>query len=327
MHNLEEFGGGRTAFAGRSAAWHGLGTIDPTLILEDALKQAYLADWEVHLEPVYLEGGVLVEGKYATVRTHPTGGHRDALGIVGGRYTPHQNESIFAFGRAILDITEAPVDAAGSLDGGRKVFMSFAVPETVKIGGVDEVRPYLLVTGSHDGSIPTQAKAVLTRTVCENTLGTALRERGAVHKVRHTRGNVLSHHVDQARKSLEVVYSGLSDFQKEAEEFLAREVTAKEFDAIVKAVFPEPDKDASKRAVTIQESKEEEFRRIYASSTQDGIRGTAWGVTQALVEWADHGDIPGYATTEAQLQSAADGALAAWKLASTRKMADVLEMV
>lgn len=88
------------------------------------------------------EGGVSaieVADRFATVRTNPFTQAPEALGVVGRDYTPLQNEAHCGFLNTLADQSGAVFDTAGSLRGGRQVFVTMRLPESLQIGGSDEV--------------------------------------------------------------------------------------------------------------------------------------------------------------------------------------------
>ena len=62
------------------------------------------------------------------------------LGIVGERYRIVQNREAFQFVDQLLG-SSLHFETAGSLGGGRRVWVLATLPEHVKVGG-DQVRPY-----------------------------------------------------------------------------------------------------------------------------------------------------------------------------------------
>ena len=60
-------------------------------------------------------------------------------------------------------------ETAGSLHGGRRVWVLATLPEHVEVGS-DAVRPYVLLMNSHDGSTAVIAATTPVRVVCMNTL-------------------------------------------------------------------------------------------------------------------------------------------------------------
>ena len=79
---------------------------------------------------------------FATVRTNPfTGasGAPEALGVVDGGYTLLQNEDNAEFLNLLADESGAIFDTAGSLRGGRQVFVAMQLPDSLTVGGTDRV--------------------------------------------------------------------------------------------------------------------------------------------------------------------------------------------
>ena len=101
-----------------------------------------------------------VPDQFATVRTNPVTGRPDVLGVVGRGYTPIQNEEHAALLDALVDESGAHFETAGSLRGGRQVFLTMKLPTTMQIGGVDPVDLYLIAFNSHDGTSALPAAGV-----------------------------------------------------------------------------------------------------------------------------------------------------------------------
>jgi phage/plasmid-like protein (TIGR03299 family) len=188
-HNLETFEDGTTAFfTAREVAWHKLGTVtDNALTAEDALTQAHL-NWEVRkseqpvstIVPVFNSDTettkIEYSDKFMTYRYHPKNKKAEALGVVGSRYTPVQNSEAFAFLNDLSDESGAVFETAGSIDNGKKVFMSMKMPNDMLIGGVDKIDTYLLAWNTHDGSSSFTVAVTPIRVVCQNTLTMAIKK-------------------------------------------------------------------------------------------------------------------------------------------------------
>src|SRR5713101_5081396 len=107
----------------RQPAWHGLGVVLPRRprSIRDALVKSGL-DWHVDQRAVHVrQRGRFHEipGTKANVR-RDTG---DVLGIVTDRYAVVQNRDAFGFLAALLG-TDLAFETAGSLHGGRRVFVT-----------------------------------------------------------------------------------------------------------------------------------------------------------------------------------------------------------
>ena len=157
-----------TMFYVREKPWHGLGTeVQEAPSSADALVYAGL-DWEVMQENVYTESGILVPGYRVNLRSTDSA----ALGIVSDRYKVVQNTDAFRFTDNLLG-EGVTYETAGSLQGGRRVWMLAKMPERYIIAG-DEITPYLVVMNSHDGSSGIKVAMTPIRVVCQNTLNLAL---------------------------------------------------------------------------------------------------------------------------------------------------------
>ena len=122
-HEIETFDDGTAAFfTARTDAWHRLGvTTTDCLTAEQVMTTAQLGGWNVHTVPLTAtdmsDDGVTslpVTDHFATVRTHPTTGLPDVLGVVGAGYTVVQNEEHCELLNLLVDEAGAHFETAGS---------------------------------------------------------------------------------------------------------------------------------------------------------------------------------------------------------------------
>lgn len=253
MHDLET-NGTEAAFASlREPAWHGLGTVfNEEVTTAQMLELAHLDNWNVRLEPVYVQG-VPAERfavpSFAVVRTNPFDGEADVLSVVGQRYKVLQNEELFDFGATLG--SGARWETAGSIKKGRVVFGSLALERETVLdpnGVADKVNTYMLLHTSHDGSVSVQASITPVRVVCANTLNFALRSVKQSFKIRHTQ--TLDGKMAAAREALGLAERYMDDFDKAAQALFAVPVTDSQVEDIFSTAYSKTDKDASKAAVT-----------------------------------------------------------------------------
>jgi phage/plasmid-like protein (TIGR03299 family) len=293
-HMIETSATGEAAFftSSRQGWWHSLGTLtDGAQTAEDALRLGHL-DWQVTKEPltasVLTPDGVDVvdiPGKFATVRQNPFTGKHEALGVVGSAYTVVQNADNAEFLNALVDESGAHFETAGSLNGGRTVFITMKAPEGLMIAGRDAVDLYLVATNSHDGSSTFKVAATPIRVVCQNTLRAGLGAAKATFSTRHTAG--VQSRIDEAHKALGLMWNYGRAFEAEANRMAATKVTTDQFNAIVAGLFPEA-KDETARVKKSREQAIGTVGTLYREApTQDGFRGTAWGAYNAITEYAD----------------------------------------
>ena len=143
-------------FSVRQTPWHGLGAVldQPPTTIADAIERSGLG-WRVEREPIAIDRGDVatvddwwlprceeIPGWWANVRQDT----RQVLGIVGERYRIVQNIEAFQFVDQLIG-SAMDFETAGSLHGGRRVWVLAQLPEHIEVGG-DPVRPYVLLMNS-----------------------------------------------------------------------------------------------------------------------------------------------------------------------------------
>jgi phage/plasmid-like protein (TIGR03299 family) len=287
---------GEASFASlRQPAWHKLGTVfEEEVNTQKMLELAHLDNWNVRLEDVAMPDGFASDKSYSFVtRTNPFDkDQNDVLGVVGERYVPLQNEDLFSFGDNLLD-GGGRWETAGSIKGGRQVFGSIALADSITLdpnGRADKIDNYLLINTSHDGSIAIQASITPVRVVCANTLNLALssfKGKSASKqsfKIRHTQ--TAEGKIAVAREALGLASKYLDEFSVMANAMIEKEITQQQFDDIVALAYPAPEKDA-KGSFKKHDSKVDLLQSIYVGQFNDTIAGTAWGAYNALTERLD----------------------------------------
>lgn len=292
-HAIEQFEDGTAAFfSARVPAWHTLGTVtDGALTAADALKAAHM-DWHVYktTEPIRMtalwEDGVAdvpVDGKFATYRLHPKTGEPQALGVVGRLYTPVQNVEAFDFLSLLVDEHGAVFETAGSLHGGKQVFVTMKMPKDIRVGGQDLVETYLLATNAHDGSGAFVVAVTPVRVVCQNTLRMALGNTHASMSLRHTSG--VTNRVQQARETLGLTFAYMDEFEKQAEALIAQKMSDTQFADLLDKVV-KPGRETERSANNSVELKRT-LMGLWRSETQANVANTRWAAYNVFTEYAD----------------------------------------
>ena len=185
-----------TMFSVRETPWHGLGRIVMDApASREALELAGL-DWQVESRNIYSGTGAMIPGYRANVRSTDDA----VLGVVSDRYRIVQNEEAFQFTDDLLG-EGVTYETAGSLQGGKKVWMLARLPRKYLIAG-DQVVPYLVIFNSHDGSSGVKVAMTPIRVVCQNTLNLALNTAKRIWTARHTENVLLR--VQDARETLQL---------------------------------------------------------------------------------------------------------------------------
>jgi len=295
-HELETWSDGTASFvSAREHAWHRLGTVLPAEFdAAQAMSYAKLGGWNVRTTalqtaPVLSADGVFgalpVPDQFATVRTNPVSGSVDVLGVVGRGYTVIQNEEHADLLNRVVDEGGARFETAGSLRGGRSVFLSMKLPRTMNIGGIDPVDLYLIALNSHDGTSAFRLLVSPVRVVCANTQALALRRAQSSFSIRHTSG--AKGNIAQAREALGLTLKYAEVFEREAEAMIQASLTDAQFEQIIGKLWTT--ESESKRSATITANRSDVLTGLFTDApTNASIRGTRWAGYQAITEYLDH---------------------------------------
>jgi hypothetical protein len=109
------------------------------------------------------------------------------LSIMTKKYQVIQNHETFAFADDIIGSGQAVWDTAGSINGGRVVFMQVELEGHLflKSNPEDKTVKKVLFVNSHDGSKALMGMITPVRVVCQNTLNAALGSKSNQFKVYH----------------------------------------------------------------------------------------------------------------------------------------------
>lgn len=294
-HQIETHGNRAAALFARTDPWHRLGTTleGEAFTAEQAMTIGHLGGWDVRKVPlsaseITAEGVTQLDVPgFATVRTNPFTQAPEALGVVGSAYHPLQNEDHAEFLNRLADESGAVFDTAGSLRGGRQVFVTMRLPESLNVGGSDRVDLNIVALNSHDGSSAFRLLVTPIRVVCANTQAAALRSHKSSISIRHTRNAKAA--VQAAREALGLTFAYVEEFEAEAERLINTTMTDAGFADLTARVFGTVDRDASKRAKTAERERVANLSRLwFDANTQDDIRQTAWAGYQSVAEYVDH---------------------------------------
>jgi len=264
--------------------------------LPDAMLESHLYGWNVRLAPSMAVDGtgddlrvVEIPGKYALLADNPyEAGEVMVTGNdVTADYTIVQNEQVAEFLSDLVDVGQGEIlpQAGGSYRNGTHCFLNLRRPEGVLIGGSDLVQQDLFAHWGHDGGTALSVVAKSLRMFCTNQIGGMLGDKTAPKfKVRHV-GLAHEGRLEEARRALQIMATGQSEFEKIAEQWAATTVTNAKFDAIVETLLPTlSTMDVQPATATRRMTEQVTLREIYAG---DPTHGTAWG---ALNAWTEMGD-------------------------------------
>ena len=213
----------------------------------------------------------------------------ETLGVFKGGYAIHQyDEWLLDTVSNIIDDSNLQIGSAGLLKKGGVAWVSIEMPENIQTTAGYEVRPHLLATTSHNGTLATTFKRICTAVVCDNTLAAGLGEIGQEHKTRHSKHSGFK--LQNVRDALGIVHTLTEDIIAEIERLSSITVTDSEWDAIVNRIVPvDTGIDSRPQAVSRAQNKQEAIRHMYKYDDRSAPwAGTALGVLAAFNTFSQH---------------------------------------
>lgn len=271
-----------TMFYVRETPWHGLGTrVMEAPSSKEALGLAGL-DWKVVQEPVYTQAEELIEGYKANVRDTD----RKVLGVVTNRYRIIQNEEAFGFTDALLG-EGVRYETAGSLQGGRKVWLLARLPHEYIISG-ERISPYLVFSNAHDGSGAVRVALTPIRVVCNNTLNLALSTAKRSWSMMHT-GNV-QEKLEEAKDTLFRAETYMDSLGKEFDELRKKKLTDKQVVDYIEILLPMEDNTTPQQRKNISRLREDMGRRYFDAPDLKTVGKNAYRFINAVSDFATHAE-------------------------------------
>lgn len=218
------------------------------------------------------------------------------LGIVSPGYKIVQPGEMFELFRDIVGVGGLQLSAAGTTFGGREFWATAKFCGGSVGSRSDMVQGFVLIHSSLDGSRATTVRRVLERAVCNNTIQMAFRENqkaGAVCKVSHR--SVFDAEAVKAymglnmdawnnAKSAMLRLANKSVDKAAAENFVLRLLAPSQGASsyIPSSVIEKVEASAGYSKVLAL------FNGEGKGSELEGVQGTAWGLLNAVTDYADH---------------------------------------
>lgn len=269
--------------------WHGLGQeLTPNAPIEVWRKEAGL-DWTAELANVeyrtnQINGEVFTFQKQNVVYRSDTNA---PLGLVTDRYKVHQPSEVLDFFNTLVQSAGFSLEVAGAIKGGKRIWALANVNKQACVLGHDEVKAYLLLSTSFDGSTATIGQFTSIRVVCNNTLSAADNEL-APSRFSITHGAKFD--AALMREKLGIVVSGFDGMMDKYRYMARTSVTSKELQQFMDKLFP---KVYSEKQMQWQESRGYKkvmdlFEGKSIGYGMTGTIGTKWGLLNAVTEYIDH---------------------------------------
>jgi phage/plasmid-like protein (TIGR03299 family) len=288
-------------FVVREPAWHGLAVVlDHYPGREEAMKLAG-HDFNVIELPVLVAtplevGGVVVAQQNVEAKGWKALLREDTMAIIAvvkDSYEIIQNAQIWDILDALLDQPDVQYETGGTLRGGAQVWALARFKEPLHVSGDDsDIRTFLNVSTTHDGTGAAKAFPTNIRTVCENTMSAGLTEAaqaGLIYTFRHTKN--VKDRIEFARSAIGMAKREANVFLEIAEELAAQTVTYTQVRDFLTRFIPAPPEVLTTDRVkaNIEEARVQVLDCLDNSpSVAQNHRRTAYGLLCAGSEYLDH---------------------------------------
>jgi phage/plasmid-like protein (TIGR03299 family) len=289
-------------------AWVQAGTAVNAGSASEAARQAGL-DWTVELSDMFVERKTIVSPydtitdklevpkRQAVIKRSEEG--ESVIGVVGNKYKIVQNMEVFSALDSLVDSGDARYTAAGEYNNGANIWMVMELPIGVNVAN-DPHAAFLLIQSSHDGSCAVRIRPIIERLFCANQINrliTGKSKNDYTYVMKHTTNSTLS--PSEIGNIIKLSYDSIEQYEQVSATLLSREASHDRARNFFKRVWALPSTvegkpyhmltQGERRQQTIAVTARDKAFEIYSESpTQENIRGTAFGMWQAVVEYADH---------------------------------------
>jgi phage/plasmid-like protein (TIGR03299 family) len=302
-HNITERD---TVVSVRDAGWHGLAKVlDDYVTPEEARQMAF--PWEPVTTPLYRAVPVVTESGPETTYQEVSdfvGVERSDTGEFFGTVSREYGETLeHTNNKALTEVAEAVegiakgevrVETAGSLQGGRKVWMLLRLNDPIAVKGDPhgETIPYFALQTGHVANASFRGQALFTRIICDNTAQAAdleAQKRGTEFTFHHS--SKVGERIEEAKGAIRMWRESV-----EAWNVLMNSLVDIKVTEVQKQIFidewqplrlPEGLAVSDRVRNNVAQARGE-FEAIMSGLTMEGIDGTAYGLVQAAIEFQQH---------------------------------------
>lgn len=285
--------------------WHGQGLeLSKPATMDEALRAGGL-NWDVGDMALITadDPPSPVERRKAIVRLDRPAGHDGrVVGIVHQDFRPVQNRDGAMLFDAIFGHGEAVYHTGGYIGNGEKIWLLAKVNAAFEVGKGDGVDTYALLANSHDGSTAFHIRLTTVRVVCSNTLSMAIKQRKFGQQFRRAHQGSFQQHAAAAQEYFAEALSELQTVGNQYGQLSQTECSDEQRQKIVESLLPAPTRPRNadrypgllkaweKKRDDVQQARKKIVELCSSGKGVElpGVRGTYWGVLNAILEYVDH---------------------------------------
>lgn len=224
--------------------------------------------------------------------------------VVSDRYKIVQPKEVLDFFDKLTTKHGFTMETAGALDHGKRIWALARAGKGEAVVGQDEVRPYVLLATSYDGTMATVAKPTTVRVVCQNTLAMSIGMDGEGGEAdTETQRRIIVPHfrsfdADEVQLELGLFQSEFERFMFAAKKLAKKRVNATFATEFLRTLLPDAVTTETVKGVKIVKPKPVEetkgFKQIMSlfqgeamGASLTDANGTAWGLLNAVTQHVD----------------------------------------
>lgn len=284
-HQLTVRADGRAEMAYVGAEpWHGLGSkLEPGAPIDTWKKEAGM-DWNIDSTPLLYQ---VADTTYETDRVVLyRNDNNHFLGQTSKKYKIVQPGEVLEFFNDLVGASGFELETAGTLFDGARFWAQASIGASAKIKGMDEVKGYLLLSTSCDGTLPTSVRFITKRVVCNNTLTMALGEK-AKREVSISHRCLFNH--TNVKLDLGIAVDSFQAFMVQANKLAETQISDDKASQFIATLL------APNRLLVDVVEHNKTHKKIMGlfmggakGAELDTAKGTMWGLLNSVTEFTDH---------------------------------------
>ncbi len=220
-------------------------------------------------------------------------GTQAALSVVSGDYQVVQPKAVLEFYRDLVEQRGYPLETAGALAGGRKVW---ALARTGLVAGVaddaaDKLGAYVLLATSCDKTLATTVTFTSVRVVCQNTLSFAVRDMKKGNRRSIKVAHSLRFDPAQIKNDLGLMDESWEKFKQQLTPMAGQQLSKGDAEQFFLSLI-QSDKEAKEGKISDRKHKElmqlMSFYRHAPGQSLPAAKDTLWGAVSAVTYYVDH---------------------------------------
>lgn len=269
--------------------WHGLGQeLTKGAPIEVWQREAGMA-WNIERAAVQFvsDANTCVPAVYPDTSVLYRSDDHAPLSIVSSRYKIVQPREVLEFYRELVANAGFELETAGCLNEGRKFWALARTGDNAFVGPRDELKAYLLLASSCDGTLATLAQFTSVRVVCQNTLAMSMDKGNNTGRVKTSHRTTFN--ANQVKAQLGLYSESWAAFVDQAKQLADFRLTSNaQIKHFLCSVF---DGDETKKFA--DQPKGAAMEAAYASIVQSpgsdlpSAVNSAWGLVNGITHYVD----------------------------------------